>query len=188
MFSKTAGYLRTHNATDRNAVLQSIKQGFTPNWGTHEVKAYVKNLDRAADISGWLKAYLAKIPHVTDFRQFEIEKDTDGEVVVRARQRCMDDEVYNKWTSLKWSCRRSDQGRCGFGWFVFGFEKEDIYFFVSSKQNVLGVCQHAYCLISSQLGMRSNQLHQAIHQLSTWYGLNELSKAHSKLLMVIADL
>jgi hypothetical protein len=100
LFSKTSGYLKTHDATDRNAVLESIKQGFTPNWSNHEIKPYVRNLDRAADISGWLRNYLAKLPNITEFRQFEIEKNLDEEVIVRARLQCKDDEVYNKWTSL----------------------------------------------------------------------------------------
>lgn len=99
MFSKTAGYLRSHNATDRNGILESIK-GFTPNWGKHEVNPYVQNLDRAANVSGWLNQYLANLPHLTDFRQFEIQKESDGEVVVRARGRCMDDDEFNKWSSL----------------------------------------------------------------------------------------
>lgn len=100
MFSKTAGYLRSHDATDRDSVLESIKQGFTPNWATHEIKPYVKNLDRAADISGWLKQYLNNLPNLTQYRQFEIQMDSKQEVIVRARECCLDDELYNKWSSL----------------------------------------------------------------------------------------
>jgi hypothetical protein len=114
LFSKTAGYLRTHDATDRDGVLESIKQGFTPNWSNHEMKPYVRNLDRAADISGWLRNYLAKLPNLTEFRQFEIEMDSEGQVVVRARQRCVDDEVYNKWSSLQ---GRVDEATKVFGCF-----------------------------------------------------------------------
>ena len=100
MFSVTAGYLRTHNATDRNGVLESIKH-FVPNWSVHEHKPYVRNLDRAADISGWLKPSLStNLQRLTEFRQFEIQLDSNQEVVVRARACCKDDDVHNKWSSL----------------------------------------------------------------------------------------
>lgn len=98
LFSRIAEYLRKHDAHDRDGILAAIDYGFSNIENTHQ-EPYLKNLDRAANISDWIKPYLAPTPNTASFRQFKFEM-IDGEVTVCARSRCAEDAEYNPWQAL----------------------------------------------------------------------------------------
>jgi len=106
MFSVLEGYLRRHHALDRNSILAGVLDGFRPNWADHDVKPVVANWDRAADISGWLKPYVLELVGVMQYRQFELEKNTDTSIAMLRARRETVDSPHNQWSNL--------EGRIGF--------------------------------------------------------------------------
>jgi hypothetical protein len=79
-----------------------VSEGFKPNWAENSsVVPHIENLDRAANLSHWLKNYVAKMPNLSAFRQFEIQQTEETVTVVRARERCVDDAEHNPWKSLE---------------------------------------------------------------------------------------
>ena len=97
LFSRIADYLHKHDAHDRDGILAAIEDGFH---GLHyKEKPYVSNLDRAANISDWLEPYIGPTPHLTEFRQFKLQK-MNGKVTVSARSRCGDESEFNQWQDL----------------------------------------------------------------------------------------
>ena len=90
MFSRLAHYLNTHDAYDRDGILDAILNGYRAD--TDKMDPVVANLDRAANISDWIAPHLAPTPNLTQFRQFKIEKGIDGTVTVCARRNCADNE------------------------------------------------------------------------------------------------
>jgi len=99
LFSKIAEYLKKHDAHDRKTILAAIDYGFKCIEDEYANKPFLKNLDRAANISEWIEPYLEPKKNVASFRQFKFEK-VDGKVVVQARSRCAEDAEFNQWQSL----------------------------------------------------------------------------------------
>jgi hypothetical protein len=97
LFSRIAEYLKKHDAYDRQGILDSIKHGF--NAEQDVLEPVLLNLDRAANISDWIKQYLAPTPNVSQFRQFKLEL-IEGKVTVCARARCAEDAEFNPWMDL----------------------------------------------------------------------------------------
>jgi hypothetical protein len=97
LFSRIAEYLKKHDAYDRQSILNAINYGFNAMDDTHS--PILENLDRAANISDWIKPYLAPIPNVSQFRQFKLEM-IEGKVTVSARSRCAEDIEFNPWQDL----------------------------------------------------------------------------------------
>ena len=99
MWSKVAGYLRTHNALDRKGILDAVAAGFKPYWGPDG--AIVENLETAANISEWLKTYLANFSvQKHEFHQYQVFEDTaTRQVMVQGRPRCVDHEL-NVWQAM----------------------------------------------------------------------------------------
>ena len=100
MFSVLEGYLRRHQALDRNGILAGVLDGFRPNWADHDVAPVVGNWDRAAEKSGWLKPYIKDMVGVTKFRQFEVEINGESKIAM-LRARCETiDHPGNQWSDL----------------------------------------------------------------------------------------
>ena len=97
LFSRIAHYLKQHDAHDRKGILRAISEGFSSD--QFEKPAFVKNLDRAANISACMNTYLGPTPNLTQFRQFKLQMYAES-VCVLARYRCADVPNHNDWLNL----------------------------------------------------------------------------------------
>lgn len=98
------GHLRRNDAMDRHEMVKAVTEKFKANWAPAGSVPVTKHLDRAANISEWLKDNISKqLVNITEFRQFEITLDsTTQEPVVRVRRETgVDDAEQNPWMSMK---------------------------------------------------------------------------------------
>ena len=77
--------------------MDAIEFGFEGVLNSH--KAVTRNLDRAANISDWVRPYLQKMVNISQFRQFKLEM-VERQVTVMARTRCAEDAEFNPWLNL----------------------------------------------------------------------------------------
>ena len=98
LFSRIAEYLRRHKAYDRAEIVEAVRRSFRAEWQTADT--LTANLDRAANISDWLKPYLKNnVKHLTNFRQFKICV-RDNQTILQARKQCAEDPEFNQWCGL----------------------------------------------------------------------------------------
>ena len=95
-FSALARYLRFHNARSRPEMHNALRTSYTMKNGS---KPVVDNWDSVANISDWLKTYLADFSKTTKrrgikgLRQFKIFL-VDGAPVMQVREHCVMDEPW----------------------------------------------------------------------------------------------
>ena len=104
MFSRLAIWLRKHNATSRIGFREAILNAFKAKWGG---KSVAENIDSAANISDFLKDYMAPMSKknkgpeqregITKFHQFRFTM-LQGVVIMRVREWCGDPLA--PWTGL----------------------------------------------------------------------------------------
>ena len=104
LFSRVAIWLRKHNATSRIGFREAIINAFKGKWSGKTVAA---DIDRAANLSDWLKPILAPMSKkqtgpelrggITEFHQFKLTM-LRGQVIMRVRKWCGDNEA--PWSGL----------------------------------------------------------------------------------------
>ena len=85
-FSHLATWLRCHDALDRDEILAAARAAYEGS-GYRDPYVWGRNMDLAANISEWVRLYVAYIDYVSCYQQFRIFKRA-GRVVMQARDCC----------------------------------------------------------------------------------------------------
>jgi len=96
-FSKVAGYLRTHDAFDREGIVAAAKT-YHPNWAGDDFEVHTDHVESAANISKWLNKKLTKFScHIYFFQQYRIRRTRDSPPSLV----CMGNQCLRQWTEVK---------------------------------------------------------------------------------------
>ena len=85
LFSRLAVYLRFNDALSREAMAECCKKAYIGKDGRAPT---VEHWETVGNISGWFKGKLGKIPRVTKYHQFRLQRSTlkPGEIWLQARE------------------------------------------------------------------------------------------------------
>ena len=72
-FSHLATWLRCHDALDRDEILAAARAAYEGS-GYRDPYVWGQNMDLAANISEWIRPYVAYIDHISCYQQFRIFK------------------------------------------------------------------------------------------------------------------
>ena len=109
-FSKISGYLRTHDAYDREGVVHAATH-FRPSWARDDFFCHTGHVDCAANISEWLDTKLSKFTcNVKVFSQYRLRMiHGTMDVALQGRERCA--EYYDDPNCI-WKCMDRIEHAC----------------------------------------------------------------------------
>ena len=100
MFSRIAAYLRKHDCPSPRAFLDCIRSAYTYK----KTVPTVEHLTHVANISDWISDYIAVLPHISQWHQFQLRAQglgKDKEVRLRVREWIATDDDRSRWCGLK---------------------------------------------------------------------------------------